>query len=123
MNLAASAPYWIRRLITTLVACPIALSPSAAVAATFGEVMGWCSAPRIEGDEKLCDGYVRAALTLLRTPDPVLNGGHRVCPPERVSLRTVVPILVTWDRQHPDARSEEAVTTIGDALVGHYPCT
>jgi hypothetical protein len=122
MNATPIAPFWVRRLAVASFACLIALSPSLSVAATFGEVMDWCSAPRIEGDEKLCSGYLKAALELLRNPDPVLNGGHRICAPVGDQTKAIVPILAGWSKQHPDAQGKEAVTTIGDALVDRYPC-
>jgi hypothetical protein len=122
MNATSIAPLWVRCLALAPLTCLIALSPSRAIAATFGEVMDWCSAPRIEGDEKLCSGYLKAALELLRAPDPVLNGGHRICAPAGDQTKAIVPILASWSKQHPDARGKEAVTTIGDALVDRYPC-
>jgi hypothetical protein len=105
-----------------LLAWPVVLAPSLAVAATFGEVIGWCATPRLEGDDKLCSGYVTAALALLRSADSVLNGGHRVCAPEGEATKALVPILASWSKQHPEARDQDAVTTIGDALVSRYPC-
>ncbi|SRR5260221_5788336 len=122
MNVSPIAPPWIRRLAVAVFACFIALSPSLAIATTFGEVVDWCAAPRIEGDDRLCSGYLAAALELLRTPDPVLNGGHQICPPAGDQTKAIVPILATWGKQHPDARGKDAVATIGDALVGRYPC-
>jgi hypothetical protein len=122
MNVTPIAPPWVRRLAVTPFAVFIALSPPLAIAATFGEVIGWCSAPRIEGDEKLCSGYLAAALELLRTPDPVLNGGHRICAPAGEQTKAIVPILATWSKQHPEAQGKEAIETIGDALVDRYPC-
>jgi len=122
MNSALPARPLLRHLATTLLAWPIVFAPSPVDAATFGDVVGWCSAPRLEGDDKLCSGYVSAALRLLRNPDSVMNGGHRVCAPESDASKAVVPILVSWSKLHPEAQDKDAVSMIGDALISHYPC-
>jgi hypothetical protein len=123
MYLTPIGPPQGRRLAVALFACLAALSPSLAFGATFGEVMDWCSAPRIEGDDKLCSGYLRAALELLRNPDPVLNGGHRVCGPAGDQTKAILPILASWSKEHPEAQGKDAISTIGDALVDRYPCS
>jgi hypothetical protein len=96
--------------------------PIPASAATFGEVVGWCSAPRVVGDDTLCSGYVTAVLALLRSPDPVMNGGHQVCAPTENLEKTVVPLLTAWSKAHPDSLDKDVVAAMGDALADRYGC-
>src|SRR5260221_10292815 len=122
MTTRSIGPAWIFRWAPVLIATLVMLSPALAPAATFDEVAGWCSAPRVAGNDQLCGAYVAAALHLLRTPDQVLNGGHQICPPEGDMMKTVVPIITSWGKQHPEARTKDAVETIGESLAERYSC-
>ncbi len=79
---ATSAPPIRARLFAMAAGFLAVLLSSTASATSFGEIMGWCSNRGDEGDQRLCIAYVSAALELMRSPDPVSNGGHHVCVPD-----------------------------------------
>jgi hypothetical protein len=89
--------------------------------ASFGEIVGWCSSGA-PGDDKLCLAYVSAALQLMRQPDPVSNGGKQICVPESDIEKKVVPLLVSWGKQHPEAKTQSGGAGIAEALNGRYSC-
>jgi hypothetical protein len=100
----------------------IALFPSAASATTLNQLLGWCGSGD-SGDDRLCTTYLSTALNLLRSPDPVLNAGHQVCAPTDNPRKTVIPILSSWSKQHPESGdNEQGLSVMGEALIGHYPC-
>ena len=109
---------WTKILSAAFCVGCLAVWPQSGFGATFGEVMGWCSSP----DDRLCDGYLTEAFRLLRSPDPVDNGGHRVCFPPGVTTTSVVPLLEDWGRQHPKAASVDYIEAASNALASRYPC-
>ena len=113
---------WVQRLAVALIAGLATFAPTLAIAVTFDEVMQWCSAPRVEGDEKLCSGYITAVLRLLNAPDATLNGGHQICLPAGDVRQTILPVVVAWRRQHPEANADDPVSAIGEALAPKYSC-
>jgi hypothetical protein len=104
--------------------CILLLLPNSSQSATtFGEIMDWCSNRGDDGDQRLCVAYVGAGLELLRSPDPVSNGGHRVCAPNSDLNTIIIPMLTTWMKQNPQARDQEALPTAAAVLAGRYPCS
>jgi hypothetical protein len=110
-----------RSLAAALSAMSIALAPMMATAAGLDEVLAWCKSSD-SGDQRLCDLYVTNAVKLLRDPDPVLNGGHQACVPAGDPKKTVIPILTTWIKEHPDTQGKPPFEVMGEALSGPYPC-
>ena len=120
MSAARIVPAWVLCLTAVLT---LSLLPArSASAVTVGQVTSWCSSPDIDANFKLCSAYVAAALELLRTPDPVLNGGHQVCPPE-ADLTKIITILVGWSKLHLDAQNKDFSETTGQVLADRYPCS
>jgi hypothetical protein len=77
MSAARIVPAWVLCLTAVLTVTLSLLPTRSASAVTVGQVTNWCSSPDVGANSKLCHAYVAAALQLLRTPDRVLNGGHR----------------------------------------------
>jgi len=101
----------------------LVLLSSSASAASFGEIMGWCSNLGDEGDKRLCIAYVSAGVELMRSPDPVSNGGHHVCVPDTDLETIVIPMLTTWMEQNPGAGKQDGLATAGAILASRYPCS
>jgi hypothetical protein len=120
---ATSAPPIRARLFAMAAGFLAVLLSSTASATSFGEIMGWCSNRGDEGDQRLCIAYVSAALELMRSPDPVSNGGHHVCVPDTDVGTIVIPLLTTWMKQNPQAADQAALPTAGAVLASRYPCS
>lgn len=101
----------------------LVLLSSSASAASFGEIMGWRSNRGDEGDQRLCIAYVSAGVELMRSPDPVSNGGHHVCVPDTDLETIVIPLLTRWVKQNPQAADQDALPTVGAVLAIRYPCS
>lgn len=110
------------RIAPLLALIAIEIFPISAEARTFGEVVGWCTTSTRPGDDRLCDAYVSAGLDLFRSPDPVLNAGHRSCPPKNISVKAVIPVLAAWLKRHPESRDEAAAPVAAAALAEKFPC-
>ena len=121
MSTAPALPIW-TRFCAMGVGILLMLFNSSASAASFGEVMDWCSNRGNEGDQRLCVAYVSAAIELMRSPDPVSNGGHQVCVPDEDLSTIVIPMLTTWMKQNPQARND-SLSTVGAVLASRYPCS
>ena len=100
----------------------ISLFPIPVQARTFGEIVRWCTTSTRPGDDRLCDAYVSAGLDLFRSPDPVLNAGHRSCPPTGITVKDVIPVLAAWLKRHPESRDETAAPVAAEALAEKFPC-
>ena len=120
MSTAPALPIW-TRFCAMGVGILLMLNSSAS-AASFGEVMDWCSNRGNEGDQRLCVAYVSAAIELMRSPDPVTNGGHQLCVPDEDLSTIVIPTLTTWMKQNPQARNDP-LSTVGAVLASRYPCS
>jgi len=96
---------------------------SSASATSLGQIMDWCSNRGNEGDQRLCVAYVSAAIELMRSSDPVSNGGHHVCVPDTDLGTIVIPLLTTWMKQNPQAANQDALPTAGAVLASRYPCS
>ncbi|SRR5260221_12621338 len=121
MSAAPALPVW-TRFFAMGVGILLMLVNSSASAASFGEVMDWCSNCGSERDQKLCVAYVSAAIELVRSPDPVSNGSHQVCVPDK-DLNTIVIPITTWVKQNLQARDQKVLSTAGAVLAGRYPCS
>ncbi len=122
MSTAPALPIW-TRFRAMGVGILLMLFNSSASAASLGQVMDWCSNRGNEGDQRLCVAYVSAAIELMRSPDPVSNGGHQVCVPDEDLSTIVIPMLTTWMKQNPQARNQDPLSTVGTVLAGRYPCS
>ncbi len=122
MSAAPASPIW-ARFFAMGISILLMLLNSSANAISFGEVIDWCSNRDSEGDQRLCIAYVSAALQLMRSPDPVSNGGHHVCVPDTDLGTIVIPLLTTWMKQNPQAANQDALPTAGAVLASRYPCS
>jgi hypothetical protein len=121
MSAARIVPAWVLSLTAVLTVTLSLLPTRSASAVGVGQVTNWCSSLNVDGNSKLCHAYVAAALQLLRTPDPVLNGRHQICAPE-ADLTKIVTILVSCSKQHPDAQNKDFTETTGQVLADRYLC-
>ena len=121
MSTAPDLPIW-TRFRAMGVGILLMLFNSPAGAASLGQVMDWCSNRGDEGDQRLCVAYVSAAIELMRSSDPVSNGGHHVCVPDKDLNTVAIPMLTTWMEKNPQARNQEPLPTAGAVLAGRYPC-
>ena len=101
-------------VLATLIAVP-------ASAVTFGEIAAWCAPADQGGHPNLCSGYVDTELELLASPEPTMNGGTRVCVPADAERAKLVALIRDYARSHPNARDQDAVVGLGQALKRPLP--
>lgn len=114
--------YIVTRVAALSFLAAMGMLPVPVQAHTFGEVVGWCTASTRPGDDRLCDAYVSAGLDLFQRSDPVLNAGHRSCPPKGITVKDAIPVLAAWLKRHPESRDEVAAPVAAAALAEKFPC-
>ena len=97
----------------------VAAAPPAS-AATFAELVQWCSPEEKGGRPGLCSGYLETYLEGLASPDPSLNDGVRACVPEATDRAQVRALIHSYARSHPEAGGQPGIVGLGQALKGRY---
>jgi hypothetical protein len=97
-----------------------ALLAAPAMAATFGDLVGWCA--EADGRPALCSGYLETYLQGLASPDPSLNNGVRACVPETTDRAEIRALIQSYARKHPESLTSSGVEGLGRALKDRYPC-
>lgn len=110
------------RLYMFLLAALVSVSTTPATAATLDEILAMCAPADKGGRAKLCDAYLDAGLELLASPDPMLNGGTRVCVPAGEDRGQILDLLRDYARDHPESLPLSGRDGLGLALKGRFSC-
>ena len=99
-------------------------TPATALAqTTMADIVKWCSNyPDPSGNDRLCNLYVGETVNLLRSTDPVIHGGQRVCVPTDTPVARIVPIFMSWVEANRQAMSPRLIENLAAALKDRYPC-
>ena len=101
------------RIATILLAvCLSVAAPLSAFAATLAELVEWCAPENAGGRPALCSLYLETALEELASPDPILNGGVRVCVPDSADRAQIHALIQAYSLQHPGSTSVSGMVNL-----------